>query len=227
MPELARASTARGEVVLRRRDDGAVELRVNGVFVMDTVETSSERLLARATLDALANRAGTAGASVLIGGLGLGFTLGEVLADPRVARVVVAEIEGDLVAWHRGGLVPLPDGSPTLLDDARVEVLVADVRHAVAAQPEGSLDVVLLDVDNGPGYLVYEANAGLYGEKFLATCRAAVRPGGIVAIWSAAESPQLMAVMRLVFEEVDDWRIPVILGSRATTYHLFVGRCGT
>ena len=81
----------RGEVVLRRREhDGALELRVNGVFVMDTIETSSERELARATLAAV--DPATDALEVLVGGLGLGFTLAEVLTDPRVARVLVVEI---------------------------------------------------------------------------------------------------------------------------------------
>ena len=105
MEEVARAESERGELVLRQRTepDGSttLELRANGVFVMDTRETSSERALAR---EALARH--EAPGSVLVGGLGLGFTLAEVLADPRVRRVVVAEIEPALVGWLRDGTVP-------------------------------------------------------------------------------------------------------------------------
>ena len=84
---------------------------------------------------------------VLVGGLGLGFTLAEVLADPRVRRVVVAEIEPALVGWLRDGTVP---HGPALLADPRVEVAVDDVADVIGG-PRASFDLVLLDVDNGPG----------------------------------------------------------------------------
>ena len=96
--EIARATGPTGELVLRRRaddrgEDGTtIELRANGVFVMDTVETASERAMATATLAASRTRGGTP-TRVLVGGLGLGFTLGEVLADPFVEHVTIVEIE--------------------------------------------------------------------------------------------------------------------------------------
>ena len=148
----------RGELVLRQRTepDGSttLELRANGVFVMDTRETSSERALAR---EALA-RHETPG-TVLVGGLGLGFTLAEVLADPRVRRVVVAEIEPALVGWLRDGTVP---HGPALLSDPRVEVRGRRRGAACLAAAHAAYDLVLLDVDNGPGYLVHDTNAALY-----------------------------------------------------------------
>lgn len=220
--EVARASTPRGEIVLSRRGDTTLELRVNGVFVMDTAETSSERLLARAALESWAGTSPGSSLSVLMGGLGLGYTLREVLADGRLGRVVVAEIEADLVDWHRRGIVP--PGQLPPFEDARVEVVVADVREVVAAQPAASLDVVLLDVDNGPGFLVYDDNAAIYREEFLAACAATLRPGGVVAIWSAERSQALTEAMERVHVTVEQWPIPVILGTRATSYHLFVGR---
>ena len=171
MVEVARAESERGELVLRQRTepDGSttLELRANGVFVMDTRETSSERALAR---EALARH--EAPGSVLVGGLGLGFTLAEVLADPRVRRVVVAEIEPALVGWLRDGTVP---HGPALLADPRVEVRVADVADVIG-EAEGVFDLVLLDVDNGPGYLVHDANSALYGRTLLGTTRRAMRP---------------------------------------------------
>ena len=133
MVEVARAESERGELVLRQRTepDGSttLELRANGVFVMDTRETSSERALAR---EALARH--EAPGSVLVGGLGLGFTLAEVLADPRVRRVVVAEIEPALVGWLRDGTVP---HGPALLADPRVEVRVADVADVIGEAEGG------------------------------------------------------------------------------------------
>lgn len=226
MAELARSRSPRGELVLRERDtDGAVELRVNGVFVMDDSETSSERALARAALAALPDdppRGLPDGISVLVGGLGLGFTLREVLADERVRRVVVAEIEPDLVAWHRAGLVQ-PRGLGSGLEDPRTELAVGDVRDIVRDTPAHSVDVLLLDVDNGPGYLVYDDNAALYGEAFTVECRDRLRPGGILAVWSAAPAPTLLTLFERVFESAADHPIPVLLGERHTTYHLVVG----
>jgi spermidine synthase len=212
----------RGEVVLRRRvDDSALELRVNGVFVMDDRETSTERLLARTTVEALA--AGSAGRQrwrVVVGGLGLGYTLAEVLAEPRVASVLVAEIEPDLVAWHRGGLVP---GSPLVgAAGDRVELVVGDVRDVVAGLPPRSVDLILVDVDNGPDFLVYDANAAVYQSQFLTACRDALAPDGLVAVWSADSSPALTTTLEAVFGSTQELVLPVTLQTRHTTYHLFL-----
>jgi spermidine synthase len=219
---VARAESERGEVVLRRRVEcGALELRVNGVFVMDDRETSTERLLARTTIEALASRAGdTESWRVMVGGLGLGYTLAELLTEPRVASVLVAEIEPDLVGWHHEGLVP---GSPLVGDAAdRVEVSVGDVRDVVAGLPQGSVDLILLDVDNGPDFLVYDANAAVYQPPFLIACRDALAPDGLVAIWSADSSPALTANLETVFGSTRELALPVTLQTRLTTYHLFL-----
>jgi hypothetical protein len=160
---LARSLSDRGELVLRRRADGALELRVNGVFVMDTLETSSERALATAALRL------TEPARLVVGGLGLGFTLAELLTDSRVRDVLVAEIEPTLVQWMGDGTVP---HGPRVLADARVRVRVGDVRDLVEEQPAASLDAILLDVDNGPDFLVLDTNARLYEADFLARVHA-------------------------------------------------------
>ena len=223
MDVVARAESERGEVVLRRRvDDGALELRVNGVFVMDDRETSTERQLARTTVEALAASSGGAAGQwrVVVGGLGLGYTLAEVLAEPRVASVLVAEIEPDLVDWHRDGLVP---GSPLVgASGDRVELVVGDVRDVVAGLPPGSVDLILLDVDNGPDFLVYDANAGVYESPFLPACRDALAAGGLVAVWSADSSPALTAALEAVFGSTQELALPVTLQTRHTTYHLFL-----
>src|SRR5512145_886224 len=152
--EVARAESPRGEVVLRERRDpdagpnapAVLELRVNGVFVMDTVETSSEKGLATAALARVENPR-----AVLIGGLGLGFTVHEVLADARVEKLVVVEIEDALVRWMRDGTIP---HGPAYLADERLSVITSDIRVAMAEASLASYDLVLLDVDNGPGFLV-------------------------------------------------------------------------
>ena len=189
---IARAESPRGEVVLRRRSrDGALELRVNGVFVMDSRVTVSERGLATLALARLAQArsAKTAGpVSVLIGGLGLGYTLVEFAASPMVGDVVVAEIEPALVDWHASGLVP---HTVEIMRSPAVRVVVRDVREVVAAQPAGSLDAIVLDVDNGPGFLVYGDNAPIYRPEFLARCREALADEGVLVVWSAAPASEL------------------------------------
>ena len=153
--EVARADSERGEVVLRRRSEeraaDALELRVNGVFVMDTKETTSEIALADAALELVEDPR-----DVVVAGLGLGFTVQRVLADPRVEQVKVVEIEEALVGWMRDGTVP---HGPALLADRRVHVVNADIRTAVA-EATSTYDLVLLDVDNGPGFLVHDGERG-------------------------------------------------------------------
>ncbi len=220
--ELARAESERGELVLReRRPEGAptsLELRANGVFVMDTVEVATERALAAAALALVEHPS-----AVVVGGLGLGFTMHEVLADSRVETCAVVEVEQALVDWMRDGTVP---HGPALLADERVKVVVADIAVAVAEAPPASYDLVLLDVDNGPGYLVHDVNAALYEQAFLGMVRAVLRPGGAVAIWSAAESRELEATVGTVFDDVESLPHDVRLNDRDEQYWLYVGRCG-
>jgi spermidine synthase len=190
--ELARGDAGRGELVLRARADGHLELRANGVFVMDTLEHSSETALAHRAL-ALA---GVDPLRVLVGGLGLGFTLAAVLADERVAQCTVVEIEPELVEWMRDGTVPHGRG---LLADPRAEVVVADVADVLRSAGSSSYDAILLDVDNGPGYLVHPGNADLYRGPMLTAARDALSPGGLLVVWSAAPAPELERALRRVF----------------------------
>ncbi len=219
--EIARAETERGEVVLReRRDDGAptvVELRVNGVFVMDTLETTSERALANAALETVEEPT-----DVLVGGLGLGFTMHEVLADSRVERVTVVELEQAIVDWMRDGTIS--HGQQFLADD-RLTVTVGDVGQVLAESGEDAYDLVLLDVDNGPDYLVHDSNAALYREPFLVAARRAARRA--VVIWSMGEAKQLEAAMLAVFDNVEPQPYDVQLGEREERYWLYRSRIGS
>ena len=218
--EIARAESERGELVLReRREEGApssLELRANGVFVMDTVETSTERALATAALELVDEPR-----AVVVGGLGLGYTMHEVLADSRVEKCAVVEIEQALVDWMRDGTVP---HGPSLLADERVVVVVADVANALAEARPSTYDLVLLDVDNGPGYLVHDANASLYTEEFLTHARDALRPGGLLVIWSADAAPELEASMRGVFGAAEARPHDVLLQDREEHYWLYLAR---
>ncbi len=217
--EIARAETERGEVVLRRRTSAAgadvVELRVNGVFVMDTLETTSEIELAAQALELV-----DAPTAVLVGGLGLGFTLQRVLADPRVERVVVVEIEEPLIEWMRDGTVP---HGPALLADARATVVNADIAMAIA-EARSTYDLVLLDVDNGPGYLVHADNDAVYQQPFLRRCRDLLSPGGVLVVWSANAAPDLLVAMREVFGKAEEQAHDVLLQDRPELYFLYLAR---
>lgn len=216
--EIARAETERGEIVLRERRNGngppVLELRVNGVFVIDTRETTSERALAAATLELVDDPR-----HVLVGGLGFGHTMHEVLADPRVERCTVVEIEQPLVDWMRDGTIA---HGPQLLADGRLTVTVGDVAQVLAEAGEDAYDLVLLDVDNGPGYLVHDANAPIYQPPFLEVARQAVRQ--VLAVWSAAESPELEAALQATFGNVEPQSYDVQLAERPEHYWLYVSR---
>lgn len=217
--EIARAETERGDVVLRRRTSetaaDVLELRVNGVFVMDTLETTSEIELAAQALDLVERPA-----AVLIGGLGLGFTLQRVLADARVERAVVVEIEEPLIEWMRDGTVP---HGPAILADARATVVNADIAMAIA-EARSTYDLVLLDVDNGPGYLVHEENEAVYEEQFLRRCRDLLSPGGVLVVWSASVAPELLEAMRRVFGDAEEQAHDVLLQDRPEQYYLYLAR---
>jgi spermidine synthase len=185
---LGRADGVLGEVVLRERTGEAgpvYELILNGVFLMDTAETTTERLLAGAVLARHRDPR-----RVLVGGLGLGCTLAELLDDPRVRQVAVVEIEPLLVGWLRAGLVP---GVERLLGDPRVRVEVADVHAWLTEGVDDPYDAIVLDVDNGPGFLVHQRNAAVYEPAGLAAAARALRPGGLLAVWSADRAPRLRA----------------------------------
>ncbi|HYO38539.1 MAG TPA: hypothetical protein VER39_02675 [Nocardioidaceae bacterium] len=218
---VARAETERGEVVLRERrgagrapGEGALELRVNGVFVMDTHETTTEQELARVALAQVEHPR-----AVVVAGLGLGFTAREVLADSRVERVAVVEVEECLVGWMRDGTVP---HGPAFLADDRLALVVADIRQAVAEAAAASYDLVLLDVDNGPEALVLEGNAEIYTASFLRDVARLLRPGGALAVWSATESPTLAGELEAVFRGVTALPFEIALQGRPEQYWLYL-----
>ena len=217
--EVARAESERGEIVLRRRIEeraaDALELRVNGVFVMDTHETSTETELATAALDLVESPR-----RVVVGGLGLGFTLQRVLADHRVEEVRVVEIEESLIGWMRDGTIPY---GRELLADKRLRVVNADIAMAIA-EAQSTYDLVLLDVDNGPGYLVHDDNAVVYEHDVIASTKKMIDPGGALVIWSSSPAPELQQVMERVFDDCTEHPHDVMLGDRPEQYYLYVSR---
>lgn len=130
----------------------------------------------------VATRLGGRAEQVLIGGLGMGFTLAAARAAfAATTRIVVAELVPQVVAWARGPLAEVVGNS---LDDPRVCVTIADVHDVIVAAPN-RFDAIMLDVDNGPDGLIHLANERLYCDWGLRAARAALRPGGVLAVWSA------------------------------------------
>ena len=147
--------------------------------LMNSRMSGSEAALATMTI---ARLRAPATARLLIGGYGMGFTLRAALAaiGPD-ASVTVAELVPGIIDWARGPMAAMTDGC---LDDPRVDLRIADV-GAVIADGQAAYDAILLDVDNGPDGLTRAANDGLYTARGLARARAALRPGGVLAVWSA------------------------------------------
>ena len=213
---LARGDGQLGELVLRRRGGTppVYELVVNGVFLMDTAETSTERLLADAVL-----QRSRAPRRALVGGLGLGYTVKALLADQRIERIEVIEIEPLLVDWLRADLVP---GTAAILSDQRVRVAIGNVASVFADVAPASYDVALLDVDNGPDFLVHERNATVYQEGILSAAGRALRPGGILAVWSAAPSASLAERLAATVGPVEVVTVDVTRDGRALSYYLYL-----
>ncbi|GAA0469710.1 spermidine synthase [Actinoplanes capillaceus] len=202
-----RVFTERGELVLRRRA-GHFELISNGVFLMDTRSGESEQILVRAAL-----AAAPPGPRLLIGGLGVGFSLAEAV-HTDAAEIVVVEIEPAVVRWHHGVLRQFSEGA---LDDPRVRVVTADLAAWLTGTSD-RFDVICLDVDNGPGWTVFDHNTGLYRAAGLAMLRDHLRPGGVLAVWSASAEPGFEATLTRTIGPVRTVRVPVGRGEPDVVY---------
>lgn len=147
--------------------------------LMNSRLSGSEKALATLTCEKLAGRMAP---SLLIGGLGMGFTLRAALDElPDDAKVVVAELVPAVIVWARGPMAELFAGC---LDDPRVRLICGDVRQVIK-EARSSFDAILLDVDNGPGGVTTGANDQLYGLEGLCIAKAALKPRGVLAVWSA------------------------------------------
>ncbi|KAB1076308.1 spermidine synthase [Methylobacterium planeticum] len=163
--------------LLQRGSEFSIQLGQNEL--MNSRLSGSERALADLACTRVGARPGT---RLLIGGLGMGFTLRAALSALRPdAEIVVAELVPAVVAWARGPMADLHAGS---LDDRRVRLHEGDVAALIRARPQ-AYDAILLDVDNGPEGLTRAANDGLYDKAGLQAAEAALRPGGVLAVWSA------------------------------------------
>jgi spermidine synthase len=203
-------------LTLTRRDRELVIL-ANGKSLMSSLMHGSEEALATSAC----RRARTAQQPcVLVGGLGMGFTLRATLdVLPPDATVVVAELVPAVVEWNRGPLAPLA-GYP--LKDRRVQVVVGDVAMTLGSSP-GRFDAVVLDVDNGPAAFTTSANGGLYNNQGVATARAALKSGGVLAVWSAWDDRKFEQRLRYAGFTVEVARVRARLKKGGPRHTLFLG----
>lgn len=163
--------------LFRRGKDFMIVLDRNEL--MNSRMSGSEEALARMTIERLARPS----PHLLIGGYGMGFTLrASYAATGPKARITVVELVPEIISWAKGTMAELTAGA---LDDARLELVIGDVAEVIG-KARGTYDAILLDVDNGPDGLTRNANDRLYSAAGLASAKAALKPGGILAVWSAA-----------------------------------------
>jgi spermidine synthase len=201
------------------RHDGAYYLRAHGVELMSTRRFHSEERLAELACEGLRQRAG---ARVLVGGLGFGFTLRAALqALPPDAGVLVVELLEAVIRWNSN---PEWELAASALADPRVTLVQDDVARVLAARP-GAFDAIMLDVDNGPGAFTTARNARLYRAAGIRTAAAALRPGGRLAYWSADPDPAFEEALRRASLDV------AVTAARSRpaagpSHFIYVGRLG-
>lgn len=198
---LAYDETPLGPLCLRRREllaePGVIvtEVSLNHEFLMSSYNTASERALATVGLEM---REGEA-LDVLVGGLGLGYTAREALRSSRVARLEVVELLPQVIGWLDAGLIPL---AAELKADARLAVARADV-YALLSEPPARLhDLILIDVDHSPDERLTAANGFFYTAEGLERAKKHLKPGGVLGVWSYAESSPFADALRAAFREV-------------------------
>jgi spermidine synthase len=198
---LGEARTPNGTLIALYRHDGAYLIRADGVELMSTRRHLSEDKLAEVACAPLRE---VATARVLIGGLGLGFTLRAALRElPADAEVVVAEFLPEVVAWNAD---PRYGISVEAMNDPRVHVVTDDVSNVLRANP-GGFDAIMLDTDNGPDGMLMSENGRLYAHHGVRVTVAALRAGGAVVYWSVGDDPKFARVLRGVGLEVSTLRV--------------------
>ncbi len=186
--ELDWSSTPIGELTLRRRRDprtgeDVFEVKLGEDFLMSSLFTAAEIEVARR---ALARLDGT-GLDVAVGGLGLGYTAAEVLADDRVRELVVVDVLEPVIGWHERGLVPV---GPVLTGDRRCRLVhgdffaMADGPGFDPGAPDRVFDAVIVDIDHSPRHVLAGGHAGFYGSRGVRRLARHLRPGGVFSLWS-------------------------------------------
>jgi spermidine synthase len=198
---LAYEDTPLGPLCLRRREllskPGTVvtEITLDHAFLMSSYNTASERALSASALELHPGD----GLSVLVGGLGLGYTAHAALASSRVARVEAIELLPQVIEWLDQDLLPL---SAELKADDRFEARQGDVYARLTGPPSERFDLILIDVDHAPDERLSDSSAPFYTEAGLREARRHLAPAGVLGVWSYAESSEFSQALRQVFDEV-------------------------
>ncbi len=192
-----------GEIQLQKREQH-YEIIYNGVFLMATYNGASERAAVRSALGIVTRRY-KEGIRMLIGGLGVGFSLQEALQWPQVVRVLTAEIEEAVIRWNRTFLRDFNGG---VLHDGRVELLKEDFvkvvqREAHRRVPEACYHVVLVDTDNGSTWLSRPANELLYRKSGLEQIRDCLLPGGVACFWCSSPEKEFEGRLQQLYRNVE------------------------
>lgn len=205
---LARHTTATGEIQLQHRllPDGtdAFEIISDGVFLMSSQYHLGEQVLAQQALADITDHP-PAQRHVLVGGLGMGFTLQETLQYP-ISQVDVVELSQHVIDWNRQYFTQLHNHG---LSDKRATLLQRDLYPILNEAEPATYAAIMLDVDNGPSWLAHDKNERLYTEEALQTWTDLLQPKGIFAVWSAQPEPEFMGRMDPLFAEVEEITVPV------------------
>ena len=201
LERLGDAKTPDGTLLQLYRHDGAYLIRADGVELMSTRRHLSEDKLAEVACGPLKTRRGV---RVLIGGLGLGFTLREALRHLGPdAEVVVAELVAEVIAWNANPDYAL---SAEAMADPRVRIVHDDVSN-VLRKNAGGFDAIMLDTDNGPEGMIMKENSRLYAVRGIANTMAALRSGGTIAYWSVGDDPDFERSLRNAGLEVKAMKV--------------------
>ena len=216
---LAETKAPNGARMTLVEHDGSYCIRVNGQQLMHSSVATSEIELGRLGVERLANRGQPA--KVLIGGLGLGFTLKSVLAHtgPKAA-VQVSELFPEIVAWNRTFLAGLNGGA---LADPRVAVLAEDVRAIIRRGAKAPYDAIVLDIDNGTTAMVKDENNQLYSERGMQQIALALKPGGRAAIWSACADAAIEQRLKKAGFAVQAVPAKLYAKAKRSTYMIYLG----
>jgi spermidine synthase len=214
---LARAVAPDGAPIELRRRGHELLIRAGGHDLMSSDDETSSRALATLALSTLS----TPARRVLVGGLGMGFTLRAALDEVGPDAVVeVAELVPAVAEWGRGPIAPVADRP---LDDRRARLHVGDVAERIRAA-QGRYDAILLDVDNGPDALAHEHNEGLYQASGLRQAHRALRPGGVLAVWSFSDDRAFTRRLREVGFVARVEPVPASRKGRGRTHYVWVAR---
>ncbi|KMK78129.1 spermidine synthase [Alkalihalobacillus pseudalcaliphilus] len=194
---IERCTSSRGELQLQQRDEH-FEIIYNGTFLMATYNGESERVLVQAITEKLMKPS-----KLLIGGLGVGFSLEEALKSDQVIRVDVLEIEKAIIDWNERYLKKM---NKAALQDPRTNIIHADLIEHIIKTDE-KYDGVCLDIDNGPDWTVVEMNDGLYSTKGILALKRIIAKGGYLSFWSATKSSHFVDKLKGHFKHVEVYAI--------------------